>query len=612
MRANGKPGAGLFFLVILALAAAVIATYAPVRNHGFVTYDDNSYVTENPTVQGGLTGEGIAWAVTATEVNNWHPLTWVSHMLDVELFGLDPGSHHVVNVLFHLCNTLLLFLVLQGMTGALWRSAFVSALFALHPLHVESVAWISERKDVLSAFFWFLTIGAWHRYVNRPGWGRYLAVLLLFALGLAAKPMVVTLPFVLLLLDVWPLRRLNPPDSEGGSDTFRLPRDAGRLLVLVREKIPLFVLAGLSAVVTYQAQARGGAMTTLEFIPLAERIKNALVAYCGYIVKAVWPVKLAVLYPHPVAGVSPVLAAAAAAVLAAATLLFFLGRRRAPYLMVGWLWYLGMLVPVIGLVQVGEQALADRYTYLPLIGIYLIVAWGVAALAEGRLKAGFLATPALAVLLLLSLTARNQAGHWKDSRSLYTRALETTSDNWIIEYNYGMLLEEYGELGEAMGHYRSALRIHPSDVETALNLSSLMLLGGDFAGAVRTLETAWRANQGDPRPAYNLGVAHAGRDLLKGAEKWYRESLRIKENYFEAHNNLGIVMTKKGNFAEALEHYARAGELEPGSEIVQTNIADAYRALGRAKEARAHYRKALNINPGYTRAREGLQQLQDE
>jgi len=530
-------------------------------------------------------------------------------MLEMELFGLNPGAHHAVNVVFHLCNSLLLFFVLQGMTGALWRSAFVSALFALHPLHVESVAWVSERKDVLSAFFWFLTIGAWHRYVTRPRWGRYLLVTVLFALGLAAKPMVVTLPFVLLLLDFWPLRRLAPPDVEGKSSTARFPRDTGRLLALIREKIPLFALTGFSAVVTYQAQARGGAMTTLDFIPLAERIKNALVAYCSYIVKAFWPTKLAALYPHPVAGVSLVLAAAAAAALATATLLFLISRRRAPYLIVGWLWYLGMLVPVIGLVQVGEQALADRYSYLPLIGIYIIVAWGIAALAGGRLKAGFLLPPALAVLLLLSLTARHQTAYWKDSRSLYSHALEVTSDNWIIEYNYGMLLEEEGEFGEAMRHYREVLRIYPSDVETSLNLSSLMLLRGDFAGAVQILEAAWRSNPGDPRPAYNLGAAYAGRDLLKGAEKWYRESLVIKEDYIESHNNLGAVLVKKGALEEALQHYTRAGKLAPENVIVQTNIAGAYESLGRANEALEYYRKALAINPDFSHAREGIQRL---
>jgi tetratricopeptide (TPR) repeat protein len=277
--------------------------------------------------------------------------------------------------------------------------------------------------------------------------------------------------------------------------------------------------------------------------------------------------------------------------------------------MVGWLWYLGTLVPVIGLVQVGEQAMADRYTYLPLIGIYILVTWGIAALAEGRLKPGLLLPPALAILLLLSLTARSQTSHWKDSRSLYVRALETTSRNWIIQYNYGMLLEESGEIDEAMAHYREALRIHPTDVESALNLSSLMLLRGDFTGAVRTLEAAWRSNPADPRPAYNLGLAHAERNLLRAAEKWYRESLGIREAYFEAHNNLGIVLMRRGSLEEALKHYTRAGDLEPESEIVQTNIADAYRVLGREKEALEHYRRALEINPGYRPAREGMQRL---
>ncbi len=439
-------------IISLLLIIATFMAFWQVTHCDFINFDDPEYVTDNRHVQDGLTVEGILWAFTTGHAANWHPLTWISHMVDVQLFGLQPGWHHLTNLLFHLANTLLLFLVLNRMTKALWQSAFVAALFALHPLHVESVAWVAERKDVLSTFFWMLTMGMYVSYVARPGLTRYLTLLLCFALGLMAKPMLVTLPFVLLLLDYWPLQRLEqkkPPQEVRkplSKDKKRTPPvkapvqpvDHWPLIrPLLTEKIPLFVLAVLSSIVTYLVQHHGGAVESLEAFPPSARVANAFVSYSTYMVKMLWPTNLAVFYPHPrwwplwqVLG--------SVVLLIAITVLAIRGAKKRPYAAVGWLWYVGTLVPVIGVVQVGSQAMADRYTYIPLVGLFIIVAWAVPELLKKwpYRKEALIVLSALCLLCLFLVTWR-QVGYWRNSIALYDHALEVTDANSLIHNNRG-------------------------------------------------------------------------------------------------------------------------------------------------------------------------------
>ena len=413
-------------LIVIVLVAMTAAVYWQTGDHPFFLVDDGEYVQENPVVLEGLTLRGVDWAFTSFHAANWHPLAWISHMADVEVFGPDPGRHHLVNVLIHGLNALLLFLVLHGMTGAPWRSALVAALFAVHPLHVESVAWVAERKDLLCAFFGFLTIGAYTRYVRKPAVGRYAALLLSYVLCLLSKPMLVTLPVLLLLLDYWPLGRLFPTDCP------RTARASGWLLPRVVEKIPLFLLSAASCILTLVAQGSAGAVTSLTRFPLGLRVGNAVVSYAGYLLGAVWPSPLAVYYPFPAGGIPAWKVAGACALLAVATLMVFLRGRNRPWLVTGWLWYLGALVPVIGLVQVGEQAMVDRYTYLPLIGLFLVIAWeGGEVLPGWRFRRQALGIAAAAILAVLSAAAWVQVGYWTNSTTLIRHTLSVTRDNWM-------------------------------------------------------------------------------------------------------------------------------------------------------------------------------------
>jgi tetratricopeptide (TPR) repeat protein len=456
----------LLFAAGLVLLTALV--YAPVLRHGFVNYDDNLYVSGNPVVRQGLTWEGLRWAWTAAVACNWHPVTMLSHMLDVELYGVRPGWHHLTNLLLHLANVVLLFEVLRRMTGATWRSAAVAALFAVHPLHVESVAWISERKDVLSGLFFLLTLGAWLRYVRRPAAGRYLLALLAFALGLLAKPMLITLPFVLLLLDVWPLGRLPLAAMPAASERTERRR---ALRALLLEKLPFVVLAvAVSAVALYTQR---GAMASLAALPLRRRAANALVSYVVYLGKSLWPSRLAVIYPLP-PSIPLWKAALAAALLAALTALALARLRRAPWLAVGWLWFAGMLAPVSGLVQVGRQAMADRYTYLPSIGLFIAVVWSAHALAQaalpgelpargpGATRRALLGAGAAVVIAALALTARVQVGAWRDSLTLFRHAAAVTDGNYVAAFHLGEELRMRGDRAEARRYYREALRIRPT------------------------------------------------------------------------------------------------------------------------------------------------------
>jgi hypothetical protein len=480
LRGLATPSIGLTLVI-----ACTFAVYWQVTDHALILLDDHRYV--NRALE-GLTYESVIWAFTSYEVSNWHPLTWLSHMLDAEIFGMHPGGAHATNLLLHLAGTCLLYLALSRMTRAPWRSLIVSALFALHPLHVEPVAWVAERKDVLSGVFFMLTLWAYARYAERPGsWGRYLPVALFFSLGLMAKAMLVTLPCVLLLLDIWPLRRL------------RLDRlsSLGRLVI---EKLPLFVLALAAGFLTFAAQRAGNALPDLAWLPLHTRILNAALAYVGYLGKAFWPVGLAVYYPHPREALTlgAGLGAVALLVLISSWVLL-LGRKR-PYLPVGWFWYLGMLAPVIGLVQIGGQAMADRYTYLPLIGLFVAGVWGVHDLAARlRVPAPLFVPLSVALMLALAVSTWLQVGRWRDSETLFKHTLAVTSDNIRIHELLGMHLAGTGRLEEAIAEYSEALRIEPGFNRARFHLGEALARKGDLEAAAAKLQEVLRVEPHDPR-----------------------------------------------------------------------------------------------------------------
>jgi tetratricopeptide (TPR) repeat protein len=534
----GRPTASLG--IAAGLLAAVAAVYARSAGFDFINYDDPKYILENPAVRDGLTPEGVRWAFTATWAANWHPLTWLSHMLDVSLFGLDAGKHHLASVGFHMLNTLLLFHLLRRMTGTLWRSAFVAALFGLHPLHAESVLWIAERKDLLCGLFFFLSLWAYLRHAERPGAARYLPVLLFAALALLSKPMAVTLPFVMLLLDFWPLGRL--PGAPAPPDRPPLPRLPPARLLL--EKAPLIAMSAASCVVTWHAQAAGGAVRA---IPAGIRFQNAAVSYAAYIGKMLWPSGLAVFYPHPMESIAAWKVAGAALLLAAATIAALRAVRSAPWLAVGWGWYAGMLVPVIGLVQAGNQAMADRYTYLPLVGLFIAAAWGLYAAAE-RLAIPPRATAAAAAALLaaLALASWRQAGYWRDSSALFTHALEVTGDNWVGRSVLGEKALEAGRWAEAADHFRAVLRVEPFSVEARNNLGAALMKQGKVDEAVSFLEETVRMNPRVAGVRFNLGLALKQQGRLDEAAAQFREVLRISPGDRAAQRQLARIATMRG------------------------------------------------------------------
>lgn len=577
----------------LLLAAAVLAALWPVLGNGFLAYDDDRYVTDNPKVQAGLTAPGVAWAFGSLHAANWHPVTWISHMLDTELYGDRPAGHHLTSLLLHAANTVLLFLLLDRMTGLAWRSAIVAALFGLHPLHVESVAWIAERKDMLSTFFWLLAIAAYLGHVRRPRASRYGLVVLLVALALASKPMPVTAPFTLLLLDYWPLGRLGPADARAA------PRR--RFLWLVVEKLPLLGLSVASSVVTLLAQRAGGALAAVDALPLSSRVANAAVAYAAYLGKTLWPARLAVHYPHALGDLPGWKVAAAVALLGALTLLVFRERRRRPYLPFGWLWYVGTLVPVIGLVQVGSQAMADRYTYVPLIGIFVIVAWGSADLLEwvprrasrqrraaagtasdGRAPAGsdrgaerapgLLA--GLAIVLTLVLLATGswvQARRWSDTVTLFEYALAAAGPSAKAHNVFGQALGAQGRPQEAIEHYRRALALNPRFAMARNNLGGALSVLGRTDEAIREYEEAIRIVPAYPEAHNNLGTALAASGRTREAIEHFTLALAARPDYGKAHANLAAALYSTGDYTGAWKEVAlarRAG-FEPPAALVK-------------------------------------------
>jgi Flp pilus assembly protein TadD len=557
--AHPRPARSPGRTALIAAGLAVLAAVPYLARGGlrsFVNLDDNEYVFENAFVRKGLTLDGLRWAFTSFHSGNWHPLTWLSHMLDVSLFGLDATWHHATNVALHALTTALLFTALRRLTGIRWPSALAAALFAVHPLHVESVAWVAERKDVLSGLLFVLVLLAYERCARRRGAWRCLPVAGLLALGLMAKPMLVTTPFVLLLLDFWPLARLRAP-AAGAARGPRAP-----WVSPAAEKLPLLALCAASAVVTFLAQRAGGAVPGLGELAPGARVANAVVSCAWYLVKTFWPFSLAVYYPHHVE-VSPWRLVAAVPALTAMTALVIARRRRLPYLAVGWCWFLGMLVPVIGIVQIGGQAMADRYTYLPAIGLFLALAWFLRE--RGRAPGVLRAVSAAAAALLVPLSAASvlQAGYWRDEETLYRHALAVTSGNWLAHANLGASLVAAKRHEEAMVHLREAIRLAP-DYDHAHN---------------------------------NLGVALGALGRPDEAEAAYRRALTLSPRYFEARFNLANAYAEAGRTPEAVAAYREALAVKPDAAAAHYNLARSLAALGRTGESLQHYREALRLDP---------------
>jgi len=577
--------------VCLFLVAITFVVFGQTLRHEFVNYDDDVDIYENPEVVRGLTFKGIVWAFTHVYAANWHPLTWISHMLDCQLYGLSPGGHHLTNILLHTATAILLFLVLRRMTGAVWRSAFVAAVFAIHPLRVESVAWVAERKDVLSGVFFMLTIGAYVRYVRHP-WSpaRYGLVMLLFALGLMCKPMLVTLPFVLLLLDYWPLGRVT-------GDKWQVTGEKkGNPSTLLLEKLPLFGLAVASGVVTLFAQT--DTIKLFDQISLPLRVDNALVSYVAYLGQMFWPSGLAVLYPFTAGnfGVSRVVLSLV--LLAGISAGVFILRRRRPYFLTGWLWYLIMLVPVIGIVQVGSQVRADRYTYLPQIGLYLLLTWAAVELCAGwRHRRVVLGGCAMVILVALIFCARVQTSYWQNSESLWTHTLACTSDNAIVHNNFGNVLFKKGSVDEAIVHYQKALQIEPDYAKAHLNLGNVLLQEGSVDEAITHYQKVLQINPDYVEAHYNLGNALIKKGSVDEAITHFQKALQIKPDYAEAHNNLGNALFKKGSVDEATVHYQKALQITPDCAEAHINLGNILLQKGDVDEAIGHYQKALQITP---------------
>jgi Tfp pilus assembly protein PilF len=600
------PRAGPKAAALLLLAVGTLAAFGRVCGNDFVNYDDRDYVTDNPHVQSGLTPASVAWAFTTTHAANWHPLTWLSLELDHQLFGMAPWGYHLTSLLLHTANALLLFLALERMTGAVWRSAMVAALFAVHPLHVESVAWVSERKDVLSTLFWMLTLLAYARYAERPGPARYLVVMLLVALGLMAKPMLVTLPCVLLLLDYWPLRRLRvaPPGESPPGRSGRPPLSVARA---VAEKVPLLALSAASSVVTLVAQRP--AMMSVTALPVTSRFLNALAAYAGYVGKAAWPRGLAVLYPYPGAWFY-VETVAVGALLVAVTGWALWQARRKPYLAVGWLWYVGTLVPVIGLVQVGSQRMADRYTYVPLVGLFIMVVWWVAGALEPWPRRRLVLVPlSAAVLAGCVVPSFIQAGYWHDTRRLWEHALAVTTDNAEAHLQVGWAKEQEGQVREAVRHYRQALEIAPDHPKAHQFLGGALVKQGQWEEARQEFAAALRTSPQDANVHRSLGLVLSTQGRLEEATEHFTLALAGTPDSADAHNNLGAVLLRRGEPAAALPHFAAALRIEPNNAAAHFNRGLALEQLGRNEEAVAEYRAALRIRP-HSRAREHLEALE--
>ena len=591
-------------VVCLLLAAATLALYNPVNSDPFVNDVDVRYVTENTHVQQGLTRQTVVWALTSMEVANWHPLTWMSHALDCSLFHLNPAGHHFTSVLLHTVNVVLLFLLLIWATECLGPSLFAAVLFALHPINVESVAWIAERKNVLCTTFFLLALWAYGWYAQKPGWKRYLAVAALFIAALAAKAMVITLPFVLLLADYWPLNRVAAP----GRESEAMP--ASTWPRLVGEKIPLFFVSAADAIVTMQAQQASGAVRSSAQFSLAIRLADAIYAYGMYLWKMIWPARLAPLYPHPGDSLAARQVAAAALILVGISILVFRFRSHR-YLVVGWLWFLGTLVPVIGLVQVGDAAMADRYAYIPLIGLFIMIAFGLADIAQHTKLGWWQGIPATVVILALALATHRQIGYWQSSYDLWSHTLAVTENNFIAEDNLGGALILEGKEEVAHPYFEAAARINPRDPLSRSNLGTYAQTHHRLREAIADYQQAidLTSDHGLRAQNYaNLGAAQRELGEDEAARDSFEQSLVENPSQFNAWIGLGLLAQKQGNLAEAVSDLSRSVELRPTAQGYY-ELGRSLALSGRSGEALDAYQQALKLSPDFTEAQHGADVL---
>lgn len=577
----------------LLLFLLTVASYNPVARNGFVGFDDPSYITANHHVQDGLTWGTVKWAFRSTDAANWHPITWLSHALDYQIFGMRPGSHHYVTVLLHAITALLLFLFLQAATGFCWRSLIVAALFAVHPMNVESVAWAAERKSVLCMLFFMLMLMAYRRYAQHPDWERYSLVALLFALALMSKPMAVTAPFLLLLLDYWPLERIG---------TTSLAR-------LLTEKLPLFAMSAASCIITMLAQRGGGAFHNKEF-SLGSRLMNAAVAYVRYVEKAFWPTHLAAFYPYT--GKLPAWQVASALVfllLVSGSALLF---RQKKYLLMGWLWFLGALVPVIGLVQVGEQAMADRYAYLPFIGLFVAIVWGTSDLAhQKKLDSAYLGISAFLALAALSVLTYRQVRYWQNTEMLWTHTLAVTGPNYMAEDSLGAALMGDDKVVEARHHFQRAVTINPHDSFGLLDLGVTDKLSGDIAGAAQNYEAAIRSTADRNLQATalaNLGSLYRMTGDNARARSYYESALQLVPDYNLALTSLGLMAEKTGDLEPAIRYFQKAVDSAP-SDTEYLLLSQALSRAGRQDEAHEALSKAKSMSQNWEAAMGGVDYL---
>jgi Flp pilus assembly protein TadD len=638
------------WLVAAMLAMVTLALFWQSMRHDFINYDDDDYVTSNVHVQNGLTLENVTWAFLNPVSANWHPVTMLSHMLDCEIFGLKPWGHHLTSLLLHTFNTVLVFLLLHRMTGALWRTALVAALFAWHPLHVESVAWVAERKDVLSTFFGLLTLLCYVRFAQKrsiaksrdsrarmngltvePGQGHidYCLALFFFALGLMSKAMLVTWPFIMLLLDYWPLQRMAHEKWQ-----------AARILRLVREKIPFLALAAAASAVTLAVQKQGGAVMAVESFPLGERVENILMSYCRYLGKIFWPTDLAVFYPHPGYWSMDVVLLATL-FLCGISALLFVDRWRHPFLLMGWLWFLGMLAPVIGLVQVGGQAMADRYTYLPSLGLFILTIWGVYELTRRwRYHDIALSVAGLTAIILCLGATWQQLGHWQDSETLFGHALAVTENNYVAHNNLGLALKikgqteeairqfqeairltpgfaeahnnlgialgEQGQIDEAMSQFQEAVRLKPDNAEVHNNLGATLSEKGQTDQAMSQFQEALRLAPDNSDAHNNLGKALGTKGQTDDAIGQFREALRLTPGFAEAHNNLGIALGQQGQIDEAIRQFQEALHIMPDNAEFHNNLGATFYQKGQTDEAMSQFQEAVRLKPDYAQARSNL------
>jgi tetratricopeptide (TPR) repeat protein len=575
------------YAIILTLIIATLGAYWQLNDNGFITsYDDKQYILENSRVCTGLSWDNIVWAFTTQYAANWHPLTWISHMVDVELFGFNPGGSHLVNLTLHILNALLLFLFLKTSTGALWRSALVAALFALHPLHVESVAWAAERKDVLCAFFWLAAMLTYQQYSASSRKRFYWFTVVLFALGLLAKPMIVTFPLVLLLLDCWPLRRCPRPSA---------------LWRLGIEKIPFLILSLCGGILTLHAQHNAGAVVADAALPIGLRLANALAAYVLYLQKMVWPLELAVLYPHP--GFTPkLLLFGAGTAIAAISVCAVIVRRWWSWFLIGWLWYVVTLLPVIGIIQVGVQAMADRYTYLPLIGIFIIIAWSAEALSRrfGASVKTALIVASMGALLGCGILTCRQVGVWKDSVTLFEHTVAVTRENFIAHNNLGIALRSYKRYDEALAHFDTALTIEPNYAACMVNIGVTWVELGDLDKATLYFEKALSIQPYHVLAMYHLGSIAERRGDPATAIQWYRRALQDEIISFQIRNNLGVLYAKQADYANALQLFTDAIRLQPTEINGYLNRATAYLDSRQDSLAMADIATIFRLFPGDT------------